>query len=164
MFAQTVLRTSIHRPVLERDSTHMDVPHLARLHALMVQARDNYVPLHNAVPRYFCGARTKYTKKYMAQIFLMPMLKFVLDFFCFFTAGLVFFSKILETQLYRFFNLTPSQNSIVLSLSAIFLVVRIVWFIYEKAWLDRREREKRRKMEMDIMEKILSKKVNRRPE
>jgi hypothetical protein len=103
----------------------------------------------------------KQSNKEMAQLLFLPAFKFSIDLFCFFTVGITFFNKLFQIHLYEYLNLTVPQNNIVLNLSVLFLVIRIIWFLYEKLWLDRKERKERKNIEKKIIQETIENLINK---
>lgn len=78
----------------------------------------------------------------MAEILLMKSLKALLSFFCYFGTGIVAMDAfVLQTLDSEILNFSPSTRKIVFLLFVVLSVVNIVWKIYEKFYLETKERK-----------------------
>lgn len=95
----------------------------------------------------------------MAELLFLKGYRFTLDFLCFLAAALALFENIAKVKIKEWLGLNEFQNGTVVMLSIIFLCVRIVWFLYEKLHIDRRERKNRAAREIDEFNKMLKEKL-----
>jgi len=79
----------------------------------------------------------------MAEILLMKSLKALLSFFCYFGTGIVamdaFVGQTLE-DVAKQISISPAAREITFALFMILWVLKIAWFLYEKFYLERKER------------------------
>ena len=92
--------------------------------------------------------------KAMGEILVMKSLKAFLAGVCYFGTGIVAVDQFLEGAIKDAVNISPAAQNIILGLLIIFWVVKIWWFIYDKFYLEKRERKlKISMMENEIKEK-----------
>lgn len=83
------------------------------------------------------------------------------DIFCFMAAGMVVLTvAVLEkavgpdVDLSDVLEITPFQDKAVVIASTIFLAVRIVWFLYDKLIVDRKERKAKKIREEKLLKHL----------
>lgn len=93
----------------------------------------------------------------MAEILFFKGLKLSVDIICFFAAGIALINEILRYKLAEWIELNDFQNTTMLTASTAFLCLRIVWFLYDKLYKERKEKKERMKMEKELFEEMLKK-------
>jgi hypothetical protein len=83
----------------------------------------------------------------MAEFIFMKSLKYLLAFLCYFGTGVVAIDEITQGAVKRTLEMSPAAHHIVLYLLVIFWVLKIAWFVWEKFWLETRERNQRMQIE-----------------
>jgi hypothetical protein len=64
-------------------------------------------------------------------------------------------NEVLKEKVYGLFNISPIQNHLILMLSAVFLIVRIVWFVYDKFYLRNKEKKLQMKRENEFLKQLM---------
>lgn len=76
----------------------------------------------------------------MAEIIFMKSIKLLIGLFCYFGTGILFIDQALDGYIREHININPAGQLIVFWLLVIFWVIKIVWFVYDKFYLERKER------------------------
>lgn len=88
---------------------------------------------------------TTFTYKAMGEIFLMKTLKGLLSIFCYFGTGAVvveeYLPKIIKTGAIELVDISPTSKVILFYLLLVFWAIKIVWFTYDKFYLEANERK-----------------------
>ncbi len=82
----------------------------------------------------------------MAEILLMKTIKILIAWYCYLGSGLVAVAQLPGVDIVKAMNINPSLQRIAIYLLIVMWLVKIVWFIYDKFHLERRERN----LKMDI--------------
>lgn len=72
---------------------------------------------------------------------LMKTIKLFLSFVCYFGTGLTFISMKMDNPIGDSLNVSPALQKIVMWLFIIAWIIKIVWFCYDKFYLETKERK-----------------------
>lgn len=81
----------------------------------------------------------------MGEILLMKTTKLLLGFICYLGTGIVAVDEVMQGAVKEAINVSPAAQQIILWLLIVFWVIKIAWFMYDKFYLERQERN----LEMD---------------
>lgn len=76
----------------------------------------------------------------MAEFFLMKTFRSMLDLFFLTAASFAVYEELLDSISAIELPVNSHENRIVIGLSIFFIIIRIIWFIYDKFVLERQER------------------------
>lgn len=76
----------------------------------------------------------------MAEIIFMKTIKLFITLYCYFGTTIIAFDQVSDVDVADALNVSPAMQHIILWLLVVFWVIKIVWFVYEKFYLERKER------------------------
>lgn len=79
----------------------------------------------------------------MAEILLMKAMKLLLTIVCYSGSGVVLIDQELEGAIIEALKINPILQNIILYLLVALWVIKILWFIYDKFYLESKERKQK---------------------
>ena len=73
----------------------------------------------------------------------MKTIKILLSFSCYFGTGVIYADKQLEGAIAEALKINPLLQKIVLILLILLWVIKIMWFVYDKFYLESKERKQK---------------------
>lgn len=76
----------------------------------------------------------------MGEFLIMKTMKLLLSIVCYSGTGFVFINQELGGKILDALNINPILQKIILILLIILWIIKILWFVYDKFYLERKER------------------------
>lgn len=76
----------------------------------------------------------------MAEILLMKTIKILISWYCYIGTSFVAIDQLPNVDITKALNIPPAMQYIIIYLLIIFWIVKITWFVYEKFYLESKER------------------------
>ena len=90
----------------------------------------------------------------MAEILLMKSIKLILSIICYFGSGIVIVDQALEGAIVEALDINPILQTIISILLIIFLIIRILWFVWDHFYLETKERRQNLRQGAKAKEKV----------
>ena len=81
----------------------------------------------------------------MAEILLMKAMKLFLSIVCYSGSSIIFVDQKMEGAIIEALQINPLLQNIILYLLILLWVIKIIWFVYDKFYLESKERKQRLK-------------------